>query len=338
MVPFSSLTTSITSMLTSIAPAIVAATIALPGGPPVAMDYLAIDRVNDRLWVPSGNTGAINVIDLPAGKVRTLTGLPTRPASHGGRPNRGMMGPSSVAIGRDTVWVGNRGDDALCAFDARTLARGACVKLASMPDGLAFVAGTGELWATTPRDGTLTIVGTRGGFAAPVTLRLDGEPEGYAVDEGRGRFYTNLEDKDRTVAVDVKTRKVVASWPTGCGAEGPRGLVLDDKRQLLFSACTSGAVAMDVAHGGAAVGRIETGGGVDNLDYDAARGLLFVASPRDGTLTVARVGKTGTLTAVAVVPTAKGARNPVVDARGTAYVADSPAGRIIVVPLPAGAR
>src|SRR5581483_9694714 len=264
MVPFSSLTTSITSMLTSIAPAIVAATIALPGGPPVAMDYLAIDRVNDRLWVPSG----------------------------------------------DTVWVVNRGDDALCAFDARTLARGACVKLASMPDGLAFVAGTGELWATTPRDGTLSIVGTRGGFAAPVTLRLDGEPEGYAVDEGRGRFYTNLEDKDRTVAVDVKTRKGVASWPTGCGAEGPRGLVLDDKRQLLFSACTSGAVAMDVAHGGAAVGRIETGGGVDNLDYDAARGLLFVASPRDGTLTVARVGKTGTLTAVAVVPTAKGARNP----------------------------
>ena len=29
--------------------------------------------------------------------------------------------------------------------------------------------------------------------------------EGYAVDARRGRFYTNLEDEDRTVAVDLKT-------------------------------------------------------------------------------------------------------------------------------------
>ena len=38
--------------------------------------------------------------------------------------------------------------------------------------------------------------------------------------------------------------------------------------------------------------------------------------------------------AVADVPTAKGARNPVVDATGRAYVPDSPGGRLIVVEPP----
>jgi DNA-binding beta-propeller fold protein YncE len=314
----------------------VAPAIALPGGAPVGMDYLAFDRVNERLWVPSGNTGAVNVVDVETGKLHALGGFATAPAAKAGRPN---VGPSSVALGAGMAWIGNRGDDTVCAFDGKTLARRACAKLETMPDGLAYVAATHELWATTPRTRSLTIVAvTPATFGVPVRVALEGSPEGYAVDETTGRFYTNLEDKDRTVAVDVKSHKVLASWPTGCGADGPRGLALDTKRQLLFSACTDGAVALDLNRDGAIVGRLETGAGVDNLDYDPKRALLFVASSKEGTLTVARVAKTGALTSAAVVPTAKGARNAVTDARGTAYVADSPDGRIVVVPLPAELR
>ena len=46
---------------------------------------------------------------------------------------------------------------------------------------------------------------------------------------------------------------------------------------------------------------------------------------------IARVADGGALGALADAPTAKGARNPVVDANGTAYVADTAGGRIIVV-------
>jgi hypothetical protein len=35
---------------------LVAASIALPGGPPVGMDYLAYDAVNGRVWVPAATT------------------------------------------------------------------------------------------------------------------------------------------------------------------------------------------------------------------------------------------------------------------------------------------
>jgi len=306
--------------------------IALGGGPPVGMDYLAYDPATHRIWVPAGNTGNVDVIDDATHKVTVIGGFATKPAARPGRPN---MGPSSVTVADGTVWVGNRGDDRVCGFDARTLAKGPCVKLPTMPDGLAWVGATHEIWVTTPRDHSLTIVSTAGAEPRVAsTIKLDGDPEGYAVDGKRGVFFTNLEDKDRTLALDSRTRKVTATFSPGCGADGPRGLAIDQGRGLLFVACTNGAVALDVAHGGKVVGRITTGGGVDNIDYHAGKRLLYVASPKDGTLTVARVSDAGALTVAATLPMAKGARNPVVDERGTAYVADTPAGRLILVDAP----
>jgi len=309
--------------------------IPLPGGTPVGMDYLAYDAATGRVWVPAGNTGNVDVLEVATGKLTTIGGFAIKLASRPGRPAR-QVGPSSVTVGDGVVWIGNRGDDSVCAFDRKTLAKGPCAKLASMPDGIAYVADTREVWVTTPRDSSITIVGVAGKEpGAPTVIKLEGEPEGYAVEPGRGLFYTNLEDRDRTLAIDVKTRKVVASWPTGCGSKGPRGLALDVRRRLLFAACTDGAVSFDLAKSGKAVGRIQTGGGVDNLDFHAGKGTLYVASAADGTIKIARVADGGALTEVATAKTASGARNPVVAADGTAYVADSAGGRLLVVqPLP----
>jgi DNA-binding beta-propeller fold protein YncE len=321
------------ALLPALLTAPLAPSIALPGGPPVGMDYLAYDRGTARVWVPAGNTGNVDVVDTATGQVTPVGGFATRPSPRPGRPK---MGPSSAAIADGTAWIGNRGDNRLCPFDARTLTKGDCVQLATMPDGLAYVAGTRELWVTTPRDQTITIVALAGKKpAVPQTIKLDGAPEGLAVDGARGVFYTNLEDKDQTLAIDVKTRRVVARYAPGCGADGPRGLAWSGVDRLLFVACTHGAVVLDVAHDGKPVGRLETGGGVDNLDYCAARRLLYVASGSDGKLTLAHVAAGGGLKVVATVATAKGARTAVVDAKGTAYLPDSMGGRLLVVRPPA---
>jgi DNA-binding beta-propeller fold protein YncE len=310
-----------------------AAAIALPGGPPVGIDYLAYDVANNRIWVPAGNTGRVDVIDVATGKLTPIGGFATRPSTRAGRPD---AGPSSAAVGEQEVWIGSRGDQRVCAFDRRTLVPGPCAQLTTMPDGVAYVLATRELWVTTPHDQTITIVGVGGKEPAPpATIKLDGAPEGYAVDSARQIFYTNLEDRDRTLAIDVKARKVLATYAPACGGDGPRGLAIDSRRRLLFVACTDGAVALDLAHDGRVAGRIKTGGGVDNLDYHAPTGVLYVASAKTGTLTLAHVTDGGALTTVATRPTANGARNPIVDARGTAYVADSAGGRLIVVQPPA---
>jgi len=190
-----------------------ATSIQLPGGPPVGMDYLAYDQAHDRIWVPAGNTGNIDVIDVASGKVTALSGFATAPPRMPGRPR---MGPSSAAVAAGVVWIGNRGNNQLLAFDGGSLAPVGAVQLDVMPDGLAYVGSTRELWATTPADKGINVISLEGAKAPRqiADIKVDGSPEGFAVDEARGIFYTNLEDKDRTLAIDLRTRKVTTDWPS----------------------------------------------------------------------------------------------------------------------------
>jgi len=307
----------------------VASSVPLPGGAPVGMDYLAHDAANHRVWIPAGNTGKVDVLDTTTLKLTSLGDFATIASS---RPGATKMGPSSVTVGDGVVWVGNRGDNRLCAFDARTLEKQRCIQLSRMPDGIQYIAATHELWATTPRDKSIAVVSTVTSAAA--TISVPGEPEGYAVDAEHGLFYTNLEDKDKTLTIDVATHKILATWSTGCGGEGPRGLAIDVPHHLLFVACVDGALVLDLAHDGKQLARLKTGKGVDNIDFHAGKRLLYIASRDDATLTIAHIDEQGTTQVVATAHTAKGARNAVVDHAGNAYVADSVGGTVIVVRAP----
>jgi len=308
--------------------------IALPGAPPtggVLMDYIAYDRAHHRVWVPAGNTGSVDVLDVTNDRVTRIEGFPTAEMERHGTKH--TVGPSSVTVGDGFVYVGNRGDSNVCAVDAAALKKLGCIKIDSMPDGLAYVAATHEVWVTTPRDKSIRIVDVAKpeALAAKGRISFEGEPEGFAVDDTRGLFYTNLEDKDRTLVIDVKTHRVVSTWMPACGKDGPRGLALDKKLEFLFVACTDHVQVLDAGHEGKQLSSIATGPGVDNIDYVAGRHELFAAAARAATLTVARVDEHGTLTAVAVVPTAPGARNAVGTEEGVAFLTDSPEGKILVV-------
>jgi DNA-binding beta-propeller fold protein YncE len=302
---------------------------ALPGASPagILMDYIAFDPSTRSLWVPAGNTGRVVVVDTASGALREIAGFPTAEVGSGDRKR--TVGPSSAAVGDGVVYVGSRGDATVCAFDARSLAKRNCHKLDSMPDGLAYVATRNEVWATTPRDKSIRILDARS-LDESAKLTFDGSPEGFAVDGPHGRFYTNLEDRDVTLAIDLKTRKTVETWKPGCGEEGPRGLRVDSGRNQLFVACTARAEVMDTAHGGRVLSSLDTGEGVDDMDYSPAAHRLYVGASRAGQLTVASVDGEGRLTATARVPTAKGARNPAVTDRGVVYLTHSSASELIV--------
>ncbi len=313
----------------------------LPGAPAtggIAMDYIAYDRAHHRVWVPTGNTGSVDVVETAGEKVTRVEGFPTAEFEWGGRKR--TVGPSSATIGDGVVYVGNRADASICAVDAASLERKGCLKLTSSPDGLAYVAATKEVWVTTPRDRSLTILdASRATALAPkARVALEGAPEGFAVDDGRGVFYTNLEDKNRTLAIDVRSRAVTKTWLPQCGEDGPRGLALDVARNLLLVACTDHVSVLDAGHDGRLLSSLDTGAGVDNIDYVAARQELFAAAGRAGRLTVARLDAQGKLTALASVATAPGARNAVATDEGVAYLTHSPEARLLVaVPAPAAA-
>jgi DNA-binding beta-propeller fold protein YncE len=234
------------------------------------------------------------------------------------------------------VFVGNRADSQICPVDPHTLRRGECATVESPPDGIVLVPAVHQLWVTMPRIHALAMLRVNGMSRPTLEARLvlEGSPEGYAVDPGTGLFYTNLEDRNRTLAINARTRAVVSDWPSGCGAEGPRGLAIDPARHQLFVACTDRVVTLDLAHGGAVLGSVSTGGGVDLVDYLPARHLLFVGSGATAMLRVVSVDEHGAMRIVASAPTSQGARNAVVDERGRAYVTDSAAGRIFVTDAP----
>jgi DNA-binding beta-propeller fold protein YncE len=197
---------------------------------------------------------------------------------------------------------------------------------------VAYVASVKEVWVTTPEDQSLTILDASNAavLKAKAVLKVGGATEGYAVDEQRGLFFTNLEDKDRTVVVDVRTHRTTSIWSPQCGDAGPRGLALDVARNYLFVACTDHVQVLDGAHDGARLGRLETGAGLDNIDYLASRNLLYAAAGKAARLTVARADDKGQLEIVTSKPTAEGARNAVADTRGNAYLADPSGARLLV--------
>jgi DNA-binding beta-propeller fold protein YncE len=292
------------------------------------MDYLLYDPRTNAVWVPAG-TGEVDVVDVATGKLSRIAGFPTREIERQGVKR--LIGPGAAALGdRGTVYVGNRGDFAICAVNEVSLARGACAKLDSAPDGMAYVASTHELWVTTPRDHSIRILDAAT-LAQKDRLALEGTPEGFAPDNARGRFYTNLEDKDVTLAIDLASHQTVATWKLGCGEDGPRSLRLAEPEGILLVACTARIETLDVAHDGAQLGSIDTGDGVDDFDYTASDRRVYAGAGKAAKLTVALLDPKGGLSLLASVPTSDGAHNGVATADGRVYLAHSRASELVVV-------
>jgi len=276
----------------------------------------------------SGEAPQVNTQDATLGNnfnARQLTDLPTE----------GRDPVSILSLQPGVVYIGNRADSSICAFDAKTLARKTCGHIDSTPDGVVYVAPTKEVWVTAPRDNSVRILDSQT-LTQKEKLTFEGQPEGYAVDAKRGRFYMNYEDKDLTTAIDLKTRKTVAKWPAACGEDGPHGISLDQEHGFLFVACSTRAEVLDAGHNGEKLSSIDTGDGVDDLAYSPTTRTLYVGAAKDARLTVAQVDAAGKLTQLAQVPTREGARNGVVTKQGTVYLAHSQrgqfAGLVVVSP------
>ncbi|HEY1549462.1 MAG TPA: hypothetical protein VGG28_16660 [Kofleriaceae bacterium] len=300
------------------------ARVALPGAGSagIAMDYLAFDPRTHEVWVPAGNTGAVDVVDASL-HARSIDGFATRTVERDGKQR--VVGPSAATIGDGVVYVGSRGDSSICAFDEKSLAKRACATLDSSPDGLAYVAATHEVWATTPRDKSIRVLDAVT-LAQKAKLELPGGPEGFAV--GSDRFYSNIEAT--TIAIDLQSHATVATWQSQCG-EDSHGLRLDAAAGHLFVACTAKIDVLDTRTG-ALLGSVATGAGIDDIDYDATAHVLYAGGSRAGTLTVAHVNDAGVPAVTATIRTTTGARNGVVDDRGRVFLAHSQGSELLVIP------
>jgi DNA-binding beta-propeller fold protein YncE len=317
------------------APELATKTIALPGVTGNAfLDYIAFEPGTDRVWVPVGTGGSVDVLAIAAGTFTRIDGFGT--AEREVRGKKRTLGPSAVSLGPGFAYVGNRATSEICPVDTKTLKAGKCLKLTAGIDGVAYVGGVKEVWVTMPKENALAVLDASqpDALAKKTEVKVGGAPEGYAVDEAHGVFYTNLEDKGPTVGIDVKTHAVKTTWSAECGPDGPRGVAVDGERGLVFVACTDHVQVLDAKRDGARLGTLAVGAGLDNIDYLPKKRLLYAAAGKAARLVIARADDNGELAVVATIPTSEGARNAVSDERGVSFVADGPAARVWLVDAP----
>lgn len=298
-----------------------------PGHGNAGFDFIGYEPGAERIWIPYAREGGfVDVYDVKSKALTHISGFGTKVQEDDGRKRE--SGPSSVAFANGIAYIGDRGTNQLCAVDTSSLKLGACFTLPAAPDCVIFVPSTKELWVTTPKTNSVVVVDAANPAALKIkaTIKTDGAPEGYALDEAHGFFLTNLEDKNRTLRIDLKKRAVAATWQPGCSDDGPRGL--QAAGNFVLVACTDKVQVLDGT--GAVKGTIDTGAGVDDIFFANER--VYVGAGKAAKLTVAHVDATGQASVVATVPTVARARNAVADQAGNAYLIDPAGPSLLVIP------
>ncbi|MEO6521492.1 MAG: hypothetical protein ABIN91_07440 [Mucilaginibacter sp.] len=242
--------------------------ISLPGDG--GYDYLSIDKVNNRLYVSHGT--AVNVVDLATEKViGTIDG---------------MVGVHGIAIDNkvNKGFISDGRGNAAVAFDLKTLAKVATIPLSNKgADALMYDAFSDKVYVFNGDSNNSSVVDPNT-LKQVGTIALSGAPE-FAVSNGKGLIYNNLEDKNSLDVIDTKTQKVIKNYPLApCG--GPTGLALDEKNQRLFTVCreNKGMTVIDATNG-KVITTIAIGAGVDAVAYDAETKLILISNG-DATTTI----------------------------------------------------
>jgi YVTN family beta-propeller protein len=271
--------------------------IALPGDG--GWDYMSVDKVNDRLYVSHGN--AVNVVDLkteqPVGMISDLKGI------HGiaidNKANRGFISDGKA--------------NAIVVFDLKTLATITTVPIDGKdPDCIIYEPYSDRIFSFNGDSNSSSVVDPNT-LKQVGTVDLGGGPE-FAVSDGKGKIYNNLEDKNSLNVIDVKSLKVIANYPLAPGG-GPTGLAIDLKNGRTFSGCRAnkGMGVIDTKTG-KVIATLPIGAGVDAVAFDPETKLIF-CSCGDGTVTVIKEENADSYTVVQTIKTQNRARTMALDTK-----------------------
>jgi hypothetical protein len=301
----------------------------LPDTPPgIGFDDLRYSASLQRVLVPSGRSGRLNMVDPDTLAVTSFAGFSSKSDYGGGHDD----GPTSVDEARGLLYVTDRSARSLVVVDPERGAVVTRVGVSSEPDYVRFVATTNELWVTEPEADQIEIFELHGGEppVAVGAVRIANGPESLVIDASRGRAYTHRWQKT-TLAIDVTTRAVVAEWSNGCVAS--RGIALDEQRGWLFAGCHEGTVTvLDVAHGGKILSRLERGSGFDVMGYSARLGHVYLAGGACACLVILGVNSRGQLSFLEQAAAPSSTHCAVADDLGNAWVCDPDAGRLLRIP------
>jgi DNA-binding beta-propeller fold protein YncE len=259
-------------------------------------DYLTVDVAARRLYVSRSTHVAVIDID--------------RDSVVGDIPNTAGVHGIAIAADLGRGFTSNGRDSTVTIFDLKTLAPLSTVVVTGRnPDAIAYDRVSQRVFTFNGGSANATALDARTG-AVVGTITLGGKPE-FAVSDGRGRMYVNIEDKSEVVAFDPRTLAVQAHWPLA-PCEEPTGLAIDRPHRRLFAVCGNRMMAVLDADQGRVLATLPIGGGTDGAAFDSTTQLAF-SSNGEGTVTVVREESPDSFRVVETDSTQRGARTIALD-------------------------
>src|ERR1700726_3211007 len=264
------------------------------------MDHLTVDVKGQRLFISGEAAKSLIIVDLAAGKVIHETkGLSAMPKKAFFLPDRNeiwvTLTDSSVVVISGTTYEvtktvklsgygdPNRGADNAAYDSARHL-------IYAGVEVFENFGGSGQHGAT---DASVDIVDTTTAQLVGSIKLPGGDPAGITIDPAGKRLYVTMGDivegDSHVAVVDLEKRAVIAQWPI-TGGPVPHTAGLDAAHHRLFVGSRTVAHTGNIGGGhqrepgklvvmdtetGKVVQVLDSVGGADDLQYDAATGRIY---------------------------------------------------------------
>jgi YVTN family beta-propeller protein len=256
-------------------------------------DYLAFDSPTRRLFI--SRQSKVIVLDVDSEKV--LGEIPDTTGVHG------------IALAQSNGFTSNGGAGTISIFDLKSLQVIGHAQAGMNPDAIVYDPASKRVFAMNGRSGDVTAIDAVTGSVVG-TIAVGGKLE-FAVADGAGHIYVNVENKGEEVQIDSKNLVVMAHWPLD-PCKDPSGLAIDVKNRRLFAGCGNKMMAVIDADSGKVIATPPIGAGVDSDQFDPGTRFAF-ASCGAGVLTVVHEDSPDKFSVVEDVPTQQGARTMALD-------------------------
>src|ERR1700682_1616275 len=168
-------------------------------------DYITVDSSARRVYLSHGTE--IKVIDADTGAlIGNITGL---------QQDHGVA--LAHEFGRGFISDGGAGK--VVIFDLKTLKPSGEAKADKDADSIVYDPASKRVFVMNGDPHSSTVIDAKSGTVAG-SIDLGGGPE-FAVADGKGTVYVNLEDKNEVVAIDSGTLKIKSRWPVGPAGHPP---------------------------------------------------------------------------------------------------------------------
>jgi YVTN family beta-propeller protein len=231
-------------------------------------DYLVVDEGGRRLYVSHGTQ--VEVLDVDSGAI--VGKVENTPGVHG----------IAIAPELGRGFASNGQSSTVTIFDLKTLKTIAEVPVGKKPDAIIYDPATSRVFAFNGDSSSASAIEAATGKVVG-TVELGGGPE-YAVADGSGYIYNNLEDASVVLKINARSLKVEQRWPTAPCAS-PSSMAMDRPNRRLFIGCRNKLMAVVNADTGQVITTKPIGDHVDATAFDSASRLIF-NSNGDGTITV----------------------------------------------------